>query len=282
MRRQKASTIQTVLASIALAFLCIGGSAWAQEAGPRPFERGFGVGEGPQAGRGRFGGRADRLDGKRDRGRGRHQGLLFNILIGPRDPQTVLEEHPEADLNGDGEIDREEMRQHIEGRVGALKGQLLERNPELDANIDGTLDRDEMRAARPELIEFAREKILAEHPESDPNGDGELDKNELRQFMQSQRGPHGRAPGAGRRAGGIDWLVRNFDEVDTDGDGKLSKEELTTARDRFQKQIGQGREGNRGERREGRQRFRGRGGPDGPAGRRGEGPRQNRRGQREG
>lgn len=157
----------------------------------------------------------------------------------------VLENHPEADADGDGVLTPEEARAYFKDkrgghgwkgrpgprRFGPSPEQILERHPEADTDGDGTLSPEEMQAfiktQHPERYAAMQERLLAAHPELDTDGDGVLSDAEMLAARETL-GPTGL--GGPRpcqpHPGAIDWLVERFDEVDTDGNGELSKDEL--------------------------------------------------------
>ena len=182
-----------------------------------------------------------------DRGRGRSRGRSD----GERRAQEFLQQHPDADKNGDGRISREEFGEYLQahpelrrdrgpgGRGGpgdpggrgrpdfAQRGQeLLKDHPEADKNGDGRLSRDEFGEffrANPEIMrDRMRSRMLQDHPELDADKDGKISDEE----MQAARSRF-----EGRRR---DDLLRRHPELDTDKDGKLSEEEMQAARAGFE------------------------------------------------
>ncbi len=96
--------------------------------------------------------------------------------------QRILEEHPEADLNGDGELSGDEMKAfHLELRQLKME-EFIAQHPEADLDGDGTFSKQEIeifhRAQRVEQLA----RVLEEHPDADLDGDGSLSGSELREI----------------------------------------------------------------------------------------------------
>ncbi len=101
-----------------------------------------------------------------------------------------------ADKNGDHKISREEAAAHP---------RLAKRFDAIDANKDGFITRDEMKAAHAKVAS-ARLKAI------DTDGDGRISRAEA-----NAKAPH---------------VARNFDAMDTNKDGYLSKDEMAAAKKR--------------------------------------------------
>lgn len=76
-------------------------------------------------------------------------------------------------------------------------------------------------------------KFLARHPEADLDSDGAISQEEFRQFRASRGGGGPRADRPGRGRGGPGFgrpdpakILKDHPDADTDGDGKLSPEEM--------------------------------------------------------
>lgn len=144
-----------------------------------------------------------------------------------RRSRELLQQHPEADRNGDGRLSFDESRAFFEANPQLFRQEMLRRNPELDTNKDGQLSEEEFQAARTRFEERRRQDMLRRFPQADTNGDGQLSEEEMRaareQMMQRWR---------------ADLLQRNPD-ADTDGDGQLSEAEMQALRERFRAGRGQ-------------------------------------------
>jgi len=80
-------------------------------------------------------------------------------------------------------------------------------------------------------------KILQKHPELDTNKDGVLSDDELKagraKLGRSGFGPGGRPEAFRPDSRVFDWLIENFAEADADGNGQISRDELTKMRDKY-------------------------------------------------
>src|SRR5512138_1592263 len=111
-------------------------------------------------------------------------------------------------------------------------GAFMERLKAADKNADGMLSRDEA-ASLP--------RLLQNFDAIDANKDGFITFEELRAFHQAHHGGHGRhgglkaldKDGDGRisrdEAAAAPRLAQNFDKIDADHDGFLTREELRAA-----------------------------------------------------
>ncbi len=153
-----------------------------------------------------------------------------------------------------------------QGRLGreAFQQRLLERHPEADANADGQLSRDEIMAFvadHPELRQrapFGRrfgqfrqalrqraQEVLAQNPDVDLNDNGRLDPNEAREFFKTHPGAFGqrlleRRPELDTDGDGLlsfdearAGMLKRFPRLDADGDGVLTEKEVDVARERM-------------------------------------------------
>lgn len=102
------------------------------------------------------------------------------------------------DSNGDGVISRDEAQ-------AAGAGRIAKKFDSLDKDKDGQLTPDELRAARDDRMAAMKERFDTDFRNADKNGDGSLTKEE---------------------AAGMPMLARHFDEVDTNKDGVVTREEI--------------------------------------------------------
>lgn len=102
------------------------------------------------------------------------------------------------DKNGDGVISREE----------ASSSKWLARQfDDIDANKDGNLSKEEMQAYRTTMRDKHKEKFVAQFKAADKDGDGALTKEEA-------------------EAGKMPRIVKHFDQIDANKDGKVTPDEL--------------------------------------------------------
>lgn len=166
----------------------------------------------------------------------------------PRGPvgkgTMLLERHPEADTDGDGQLSQEEIQawrknqgsKQPGGAFGKGPGPagpggprgfqgrpdpdaILLKNPEADTDGDGKLSPEELRAFGRQM--FAQQ-MLARQPELDTDGDGILSDEE----MQAGRKKLGPPPMQQAPPSFFDFILERFDEADLDGNGELSREEI--------------------------------------------------------
>ena len=105
------------------------------------------------------------------------------------------------DTDGDGAVSQSEAQ------AGAPR--MAEHFADLDADGDGRITRDEMRAAHAKFREDMRARGEERYQSADKNGDGSIDLAEAQQ--------------------GMPRAAEHFNEIDADGNGLLSREELQTA-----------------------------------------------------
>lgn len=145
-------------------------------------------------------------------------------LEGDEIPDRMRDNLARVDKNGDGAVDKEELKAAAEamkrmgGRRGGDKKAEAGMNPEvlfdrLDANKDGKLDKEELKSAK--RLPVGR---------LDANGDGELTKEEVKsKWAELER--YRKALGD---RGGVDAAVeakQAFSEQDADADGRVTKKE---------------------------------------------------------
>lgn len=138
--------------------------------------------------------------------------LLAAMLI-PAIAQAKPEgEGKKFDTDGDGALSLEEA-------TNAGRDRLVENFGEIDADGDGVVTREEMKT----FGDLARENRKAKRGEFDTDQNGKLSIDEA-------------------SAAGMDKLVENFEKVDLDGDGEISRREMQTLRKRMhqKKQRGKG------------------------------------------
>jgi hypothetical protein len=231
-------------------------TAFGQEEGEQPREEDRPDRERPQQRqRGeRDGERPGPRDGERPGPRdfGFRMSPLMIALDTNRDGELSAEEITQAivalktlDKNGDGVIDREELRP--QPPFGADR----ERGPRPRGERAADADRPRPDAERAQRAEGEREP----RPEGERGPRGEGDRGP---GPEGDRGPRGRGPGGFRGPGEFggprmdpERFVDRLMESDADGDGKLSREELLKALENFGPGRGPGpgrgeREGTRG------------------------------------
>lgn len=127
---------------------------------------------------------------------------------------------PTLDTNGDGGVSLDEWRAHVTARAGAIQADVL--GARVDALFQGDADGDGM-LTRAE----AQARMAALGAERRAAFDGAR--------HEGRRHGHGRHGGAGLFLGGADddGIVRAFQRIDRDGDGRLDATELARAVDRM-------------------------------------------------
>ncbi len=137
------------------------------------------------------------------------------VLVKDELPPALANAFGRADANKDGKIDSKEFEALVRalprrpgGQPGPGAGALVERMLQrLDANRDGKIEKKEAQGPLAELFDRA-----------DANRDGFLDRAELTRVAGRFGGPGG-APGPGRRDA-------DFDDLDLNADGRLTREEV--------------------------------------------------------
>ncbi len=103
------------------------------------------------------------------------------------------------DENKDGKLSREEVRKGTEQMFG-----------EIDTDKDGQISQEEMRAHHKAMHEKMQSKMQERWKTADKDGDGALSRAEV-------------------DAAKMPRLSRDFDQLDTNKDGKLSADEMRAA-----------------------------------------------------
>ena len=175
--------------------------------------------------------------------------------------RMILEGHPEIDLDGDGELSREEMAAHLHELAGPGRYAFIGEES-IEAHVDTGEEGHDVRKRLMFDVMIAPDRtadILEHHPEVDVDGDGEASPAEVRQFF-SERGESGFIEkerlhldaGEGEETD-YSWTtddgrtvrlkVRGFQlDMDTDGDGHVGESE---ARAFFREHSETGVEGHR-------------------------------------
>jgi Ca2+-binding EF-hand superfamily protein len=146
-----------------------------------------------------------------------------------------------VDGNGDGSVDKTELQTMLDkiakktGGTAADAGDMLGK---MDSDGNGTLSKDELEAGMKSLmpppsstLDFAQQRngdsqdLFAK---LDANGSGALDVSELSPLLDKMAaGRAGAGKASGDVAGAADAAV--FKQLDTDGDGAISKDEFSAA-----------------------------------------------------
>jgi len=166
------------------------------------------------------------LDAHGGHGFGRHRGMRgpdgrmhrlgrslrhLDILESETPPdQFTVKRHPEADLNGDGELSDEEWLSFARERRNEIVARLAKRFPAADADGDGTLSADELEVVKADI----RARMLERHPEADVDGDGVLSEEEAKAFHEARFEEHKAQ------------VLERHPEADIDGDGTLGDDEF--------------------------------------------------------
>ena len=141
------------------------------------------------------------------------------------------------DKNGDGQLDTAEMKAHHEAMHGEMRAKRHERWAAADADGNGSLSRAEAGASMPYLA--------GSFDEIDGDKDGELTRAEVHAYRAQSGQPmhsrHGERFKAADTDGdgaidlaeaqvGLPGLAAEFSTVDTNGDGKVTPDELRAAK----------------------------------------------------
>ncbi len=130
------------------------------------------------------------------KGEGKHDGDRYGEMMhGDRTPPMF----EQFDKNKDGRVSRGELHEGVE-RLFA----------EADTNKDGVISTEEMQAHHRAMREQFRQSMRDYWKKADTDGDGALSKAEA-------------------EAGKMPRLVRDFDKLDKNKDGKLTQDEIAAA-----------------------------------------------------
>jgi len=159
----------------------------------------------------------------------------FEMMDRNKDGKLTKDEIPEQfrermqqlfDRAGKNEISLEEYQRFAGGPPGGGNFQPGEMFNRLDRNSDGKLSKDE-------LPEFMRDRFA---PVFERLGKDELTREDFVQAGQRLFGQAGRpsgAPDGTMRPDGAPFLPALFRKLDTNGDGRIAKDELAKAADKF-------------------------------------------------
>lgn len=117
----------------------------------------------------------------------------------------LIEMAPEADANGDGTLDAQELADLRAAHQERVRSFILDRHPEADTDGDGVLSDEEFDVFVAARNADRIERMLERHPEADVNGDGTLSEDEIK-ALRDEFGPpaHRGFRGPGRGPGPVD------------------------------------------------------------------------------
>lgn len=166
----------------------------------------------------------------------------------PGGPRAMMAEElralnfAEIDTNGDGGITIDEWRSFVTARAEARRTAMLDSRVDGlmagDTDGDGALSREELAARLTAQQAERREAMQAARAERGERGE----RGERRHERRGDHGPrHGRGhggPGWGMSAEDADQrIVRGFQRIDRDGDGRITEAELTRAVERMTERL---------------------------------------------
>lgn len=173
-------------------------------------------------------------------------GLVAGAALASPDrggPRALMQEmrFAEIDADGDGAVTLPEWTAHVTARAEAARaawvGARVEALMAGDADGDGRLSAEEL-AARMLALQDERRAARAEARAA---GDTRRERGELRRhaLREGHRGP-GRHGGLGLGPGGMEpgeWVVRSFQRIDRDGDGRITEAEFDRAMARMAERV---------------------------------------------
>ncbi len=130
-----------------------------------------------------------------EKGEGKHEDMYGEAMHGDRMPPMFSQ----FDKNKDGRVSREEAREGMDRLF-----------TEADTNKDGFISTEEMQAHHRAMREQFRQSMRDAWKKADTDGDGALSKAEA-------------------EAAKLPRLLRDFDKLDKNKDGKLTPDEMAAA-----------------------------------------------------
>lgn len=179
-------------------------------------------------------------------------GLISKAEVDASGKKRLIENFDKIDTNGDGNLTREEMkaRREMAGKGGEGKGKGKGKLKEADTNGDGALSLNEATDA-------GMDRLVENFGKIDADGNGQVTKEEMKAHRKmAHESGEGKGKGKLREAdtdqngalsideasaAGMDKMVENFDKVDLDGDGELSREEMKQLRKQLRQKKQQGK-----------------------------------------
>jgi Ca2+-binding EF-hand superfamily protein len=152
---------------------------------------------------------------------------MDGVLTKDELPPVLAQMFPRIDTNGDGKLDRKEikalmqrLRQQVRKNNAKNRPQQIERIvnnilQRMDTDKDGKISRKE-----------ARGRVARMFNQLDTNKDGFVDKQELRQLAQRILANRGAGGGGGGRRALPQSDRPDFDALDLNADGRLTRAEL--------------------------------------------------------
>lgn len=165
-------------------------------------------------------------------------GSFFNSTQGmsgmrpPRhDPSKLVDEiFSKLDTKGQGYLEKSDLQSAFESSASSSSASVDEVFSSLDSDGDGKITKDEMSSSLQKLAEELDSQFNADRmaqamgnmppPPPPPENDTGFTKDELTQQLDEAT-----AAGDSKRADLISSIVANFDDADSDGDGKVTFKE---------------------------------------------------------